>query len=181
MLSEMESLESRILETTMGINGEFKKTVAQVEQLKATISLNEARLEEALESSDNELAVDAIKEMIDVDRTVISKLDTSIESLEKKIAELDKKAPAAKASKAAPARKAAPRKPAIRTIRSVAGYSVFSVDLWGNTPLLVLVKDDSIKRMKKGESIAGWQIVNIDSYQKRATLQKGNVTSHLQG
>lgn len=176
MLSEMESLESRILETTMGINGEFQKTVAQVEQLKEVIALNETRLEEALERSNNELAVDAIKEMIDVDRSVISKLDASIESLEKKIAELDKKAPAAKASKAAPARKAA-----IRTIRSVAGYSVFSVDLWGNTPLLVLVKGDQIKRMKKGESIAGWQIVNIDSYQKRATLQKGNVTSHLQG
>lgn len=181
MLSEMESLESRVLETATGIKSEFKTTVTQVEQIKATVALNEMRLKEALEGSDGELAIDAIKEMIDVDRSVISKLDASIESLEKKIAELDKKAPAAKASKATPARKATPRRPAPRTVRSVAGYSMFSVDVWGDTPLLVLIKGDEIKRLKKGESIAGWQVTSIDSYQKKATLQKGNVTSYLQG
>lgn len=179
VVAEMTSLEQRTLNSFTKLQEDIELFNQQFEQLKVAGQLRDKQLEDLMAGSDSELAIEAIKEMVEVDRSVISKMDATIESLQTQMAELEKKSTEVIITKRATS-KPAPR-PVNRTVSDIAGYSMFSVDLWGDTPMLVLIKGSEIKRVKEGANIDGWRLTSIDAYKKRATFQKGRVTNHLQG
>lgn len=180
-VSEIKSLEQRVLIATDDLHASVKSINEQMTIMKAAGEEREAAIGMLLEEGDKSLAVEAIKEMVDVDRAVISKLDANIAEIGEKLLSLEKKGMNITISKKIPQKAPAPKAATPRTVSSVEGYSLFSVDLWANTPILVLIKGTEIKRVKEGANFLGWQVSNIDSYKKRATLRKGSVTNHLQG
>lgn len=181
VLAEMQSLEQRVLNTSGQLQTDIEGIGEQLAAMKTAAKLRDKQLEDLMDGSDSELEIAAIREMVELDRSIINKLDASVEKMEGDITGLKDKATNIVINKRITPNKPKPKRNVTRTVKNIEGYSLFSVDLWGNTPLLVLVKGTEIKRLKEGASIAGWRVTSIDSYKKQATLQKGNITNHLQG
>lgn len=187
VLAEMTALESRVLESSGQMLTDIKTVSNDLQVLRNAAEAREAKLQQVIADMEsnggNSAEVEALRQMVEVNRGVISKMDANMEQMKQNVEALEKKATNIVVSKSVspkPAKPPAPRK-INRTVSSIEGYSLFSVDLWGGTPLLVLVKGDEIKRVKKGGEVAGWTVSHIDSYKNQATLIKGNVTSTLKG
>lgn len=187
VIAEMTALESRVLESSGQMLTDIKTVSNDLQVLRDAAKDREEKLQQLIADMEskgsNSAEVEALRKMVEVNRSVISKMDANMEQMKQNVEELEKKATNIVVSKRVSPKPANPPAPSKinRTVSSIEGYSLFSVDLWGGTPLLVLVKGDEIKRVKKGDDVAGWTVNHIDSYKNQAVLTKGNVTSTLRG
>ena len=140
----------------------YKKQLSQLE----VTSSNQTKIITSLASTEkfNQQLVDLLSKENDKNKVEIGNMRAVLESLNKKVNSKVGKGNG----------NAAKKQEAIITLETVSGFTLFSIDLWGDEKIAVFTKDNKIEKVKVGEKIEGYLVTGVFLNRGFVSLYKNN-------